>query len=63
MDTIGKLLFPSQWFDFIDEFINGYARVKLNGKWNFISRFSNGYAKVELNGKQKLIYTNGNITS
>ena len=66
MDTIGELLFPNQWFDFIDEFINGYAKVKLNKKWNFIDTkgtlmspkqwfddtgdFYDGYAKVKLNG-------------
>lgn len=41
MDTIGKLLFPNQWFDYVDDFSNGYAKVKLNGEWNYINTKGN----------------------
>ena len=36
MDTQGKLQSPNRRFDFVDDFYNGYAKVKLNNKWNFI---------------------------
>ena len=66
-------------FDSVYGFYDGYARVKLNGKWNFIStdnrlvspnqwfyfvyNFFNGYAVVELNGKYNWIDINGNYLS
>ena len=71
------MLSPNQWFDGFGNFSDGYAPVKLNGKWNFIDTqgklvspnqwfddvgdFYDGYAKVELNGKWNFIDTQGNI--
>ena len=68
---------PNQWFDWIGDFHDGYARVKLNNKWNYIDTqgkllspnqwfdvvdyFYNGYARVKLNGKWYKIDTKGNI--
>ena len=70
---------PEEIFDKVYGFYNGYARVKLNGKWNWISadnrlvspnqwfyfvyNFFNGYAVVELNGKYNWIDINGNYLS
>ena len=65
-------------FDFADNFYKGFARVKLNGKWNFINTegkllseqwydgacsFSGGFAAVKLNGKYNFIDTEGNLLS
>ena len=70
-----KLLFD-QWFEYLDNFHDGFARVKLNRKYNFIDKkgnirfnqwldyvenFHDGFAKVELNGKYNFIDTKGNI--
>ena len=70
-----KLLFD-QWFEYLDNFHDGFARVKLNRKYNFIDtkgnirfnqwfeyleNFHDGFAKVELNGKYNFIDTKGNI--
>ena len=70
---------PKDIFDKVDEFRNGYACVKLNGKWNWISKdnrlvspnqwfdyidyFENGYAVIKLNNKWNWIGTNGDILS
>ena len=79
IDTLGKSLSPNQCFDYVSGFCSGYARVKLNSKWNFIDTQAklvspnqwfdyvcdlfNGYAVVELNDKWNFIDTKGNITS
>ncbi len=70
-----KLLFD-QWFEYLDNFHDGFARVQLNRKYNFIDtkgnirfdqwfdyveNFHDGFAKVELNGKYNFIDTKGNI--
>ena len=63
--------------DYIGDFENGFARVKLNRKWNFIRTDGNfisqqwfdfisnfnedGFARVKLNYKFNLIDTNGNL--
>ena len=70
---------PEDIFDYVKEFNNGYACVKLNGKWNLIStdnrlvspnqwfyyvyNFVNGYAKVKLNNKWNWIDKNDDILS
>ena len=61
---------PTEIFQSVTKLSNGYAKVKLNGKYNFINGegmlvsptwfdgcciFRNGYAIVELNGKDNLI--------
>ena len=65
-------------FDQVDEFNDGFAAVKLNGKWNFINTngqflsqqwfdsvwsFNDGFAVVKLNGKANFINTEGQILS
>ena len=70
-----KLLFD-QWFEYLDNFHDGFARVQLNRKYNFIDtkgnirfdqwfdyveNFHDGFAKIELNGKYNFIDTKGNI--
>ena len=70
-----KLLFD-QWFDYLDNFHDGFARVKLNRKYNFIDtkgniladqwfdyveNFHEGFARVKLNRKYNFIDTEGNI--
>ena len=66
---------PEYVFDECDEFSEGYARIKLNGKYNLIStkgnlaspsqwfdycsNFKNGYAMIELNEKYNWIDTKG----
>ena len=70
-----KLLFD-QWFDYLDNFHDGFARVKLNRKYNFIDtkgniladqwfdyveNFHDGFARVKLNRKYNFIDTEGNI--
>ena len=72
----GRKLLCDQWFDSIDKFVNGFARVDLNEKRNFINTegkllsdnwfdgeydFDNGLAIVTLNGKVNVIDTEGNI--
>ena len=70
---------PKEIFEHFYGFYNGYARVKLNGKWNWISadnclvshdqwfnnvyNFYDGYAEVILNNKWNYIDTNGNLVS
>ena len=70
-----KLLFD-QWFEYLDDFHDGFARVKLNRKYNFIDtkgniladqwfdyveNFHDGFARVKLNRKYNFIDTEGNI--
>ena len=66
-------------YDYVGNFSNGYARVKLNNKWNFIDtqgklvspnqwfdgvgNFCSGYAKVKLNNKYNFIDTQGKLLS
>ena len=39
INTEGKILSPSQWFDWVGNFNGGFTRVKLNEKgWNFINQ-------------------------
>ena len=70
---------PKEIFDHFYGFYNGYARVKLNNKFNFIKSngdilspeqwfdfagsFINGYAVIKLNNKWNFIDTNGNYLS
>ena len=37
---------PNQWFDWIDDFYDGYARVILNNKWYNIDTKGNIVAAV-----------------
>ena len=78
-NNIDPLFLPYMKYDYVGKFFNGYARVKLNGKWNFIDvqgnlvspnqwfdwfgNFSNGYAKVILNNKWNLVDTQGKLVS
>ena len=66
-------------YDYVDTFSNGYAKVKLNSKWNLIDtqgklvspnqwfddigNFYDGYAKVKLNSKFNFIDTQGKLFS
>ena len=65
-------------FDWMDDFYDGFAAVKLNGKWNFINTngqflshewfnsvwsFNERFATVQLNGKWNFINTNGQLLS
>ena len=65
-------------FDWMDDFYDGFAAVKLNGKWNFINKegqflshewfnsvwsFNERFAEVLLNGKWNFINTNGQFLS
>ena len=66
-------------YDDVGKFYNGYAKVRLNNKFNFIDTqgkllspnqwfddvddFSNDYARVKLNNKWNLINTQGNLVS
>ena len=65
-------------FDWMDDFYDGFAAVKLNGKWNFINTngqflsqqwfdsvwsFNEIFATVQLNGKWNFINTNGQLLS
>ena len=70
---------PEDVFDNCEDFSEGYAVVKLNGKYNFINQkgeiafpnqwfdwcgdFNDGYAAIELNDKWNLIDTEGNLLS
>ena len=65
------------WFDEVEVFYKGFARVRLGDKWNLINTdgkilsedlwfdlvwyFKNGFACVKLGGKYNLINTDGNI--
>ena len=65
-------------FDWMGDFYDGFAAVKLNGKWNFINKegqflshewfnsvwsFNERFAEVQLNGKWNFINTNGQFLS
>ena len=65
-------------FDYADDFIEGYARVRLNKRWNLINKngeflsdkwfdgvydFIEGYRRVNLNGKFNFINKNGEYLS
>ena len=67
----------NQWFDNMRIFIEGFAGVRLNGKWNFINtegqllskqwfddagNFSEGFVVVRLNGKRYNLDKEGNLT-
>ena len=69
---------PEEIFDYCDDFIEGFARVELNGKFNFINRerkllssqwfdycddFIEGFARVELNDKYNFINGEGKVFS
>jgi hypothetical protein len=69
---------PDRIFDFVDDFSEGYAKVKLKNKYNFINKnseilsdkwfddayyFREGYAGVELNDKWNFINTDGEYLS
>lgn len=73
---INPLFKPSLEYDLIDEFVNGFAAVKLNGEWNFINHegqlvshqwfdevtyFIEGVARVKLNGNYNFINTKGKL--
>ena len=61
-------------YDEVEDFHNGFAAVKRNGKWGFVNKqgkeavpckydyvgsFSDGFAKVKLNGKLGKVNTRG----
>ena len=68
---------PQDVFDYVDDFHNGFAIVRLDGRYNFINRlcnvlrndlwydkvwyFHDGLAKVQLGDKYNFINTDGNI--
>jgi len=68
---------PEELFDFVDDFSEGFALVRLHNKWNFIDRngnlltpnqwfdksgyFHEGFAAVQLKGKSNYIDRNGNL--
>ena len=67
---------PTEVFDYVYKFHEGYAGVRLNGKYNFINteckilsqqwfdwvgNFREGYAGVELNGEWKYLDTKGRL--
>ena len=69
---------PKEIFDRVEDFEDGYARVKLNNKWNLINKnceflsdkwfdtvydFRYGYAPVVLNDKWNSINKNGEFLS
>ena len=75
---ITPLFKPLLEYDFIDEFVNGFAPVELDGEWNFINlegqllseqwfdnarNFNEGVAAVKLNGKWNVINTEGQLLS
>mgnify|MGYP003289123643 CR=1 FL=1 len=69
---------PSEIFENVGSFSEGFAKVKLNDKWNFITTegeflsrqwfdlvysFSEGFALVKLNGKFNFLTTEGQLLS
>ena len=75
---IGYLFKYRTEFDYVGKVNDGFAVVKLNGKWNFINiegqflftqwfddtwDFRDGFAKVKLNGKYNFINAEGRILS
>ena len=74
----GRTLLSDQWFDWIDDFRNGFARVQLNEKENYIDTegnllsdqwfnrvdyFIDGVAKFQSHGKYNFIDPEGNMLS
>ena len=78
-NNINPLFLPYMNYDYVSNFYDGCAKVKLNSKWNFIDmkgnlvspsqwfdnifNFFNGYAIVKLNNKYNLINTRGKLLS
>ena len=75
---INPLFKLSLKYDFIDEFVNGFAPVELNGEWNLINHegqliskqwfgyvtyFIDGFAKVMIKGMWNFIKTDGQLLS
>ena len=75
---ISPLFKLSLKYDFIDEFVNGFALVGLNGEWNLINHegqliskqwfdhvtyFIDGFAKVMIKGMWNFIKTDGQLLS
>jgi hypothetical protein len=70
---------PEELFNFVDNFYNGFAYVRLNGKYNYIDKsckllspnrwfddcwcFQEGFGRVMLNGNYNYINKNGQILS
>ena len=69
---------PKEIFERFERFYDGFAGVRLNGKWNYIDTngqlvsnqwfdmvygFNNGFAWVRLNGKMNFINTNAQLLS
>ena len=69
---------PEDIFNYVSSFSEGFASVKLNGKWNFINQdgkiisdtwfddtfdFKDGFAIVKINRKYNFINTEGKIIS
>ena len=68
---------PEDVFDKVAEYRDGFARVKLSGKWNYIdtnvnlvspkqwfdycNNFNGGFAIIELNDKENIINANGEL--
>ena len=77
-EMLDKGVSPTDIFEFVGDFNDGYAKVTLNNKWNFINRnnkllsdtwfdgvynFSNGCAGIWLGGKFNFIDTYGEFIS
>ena len=78
-NNIDPLFLPYIKYDFVGNLYNGYAKVRLNNKYNFIDTqgklvspnqwfdgvgiFTNGYAWVKLNNKWNFIDVQGNLVS
>ena len=78
-NNINPLFLPYMKYDYVSNFYDGCAKVKLNSKWNFIDmkgnlvspsqwfdyvfKFFNGYATVRINNKYNLINTRGKLLS
>ena len=77
-EMLDKGVSPTDIFEFVGDFNDGYAKVTLNNKWNFITRnnkllsdtwfdgvynFSNGCAGIWLGGKFNFIDTYGEFIS
>ena len=79
LEPSGKYKLISKiWFDFVGCFNDGFADVKVDGKWNFINTngqllsgtwfdlvgtFYDGFAAVRVDGKWNFINTNGQLLS
>ena len=73
-NNLNKLKIMGKKYDFVDNFNNGFANVKLNGKYgiiditgkevieikyDWVDYFNNGFACVELNDKYGIIDITG----